>query len=216
MFAPAELFELGTVVLPVLVLGAPVLGVVVALFELIVDGVEVLGVFELGEGSGPFARFVATMLEAIASPGIRRDSKTSGATSGRRRARARRLRSRRDRPSGWNRRSELRSRCRTVRRTLCPVRVRPRNHDGRRCNAFNQPCKIMRPPQCRFRSWCGCEARGRQRPTRWRCQSTRIDGSAKREWRRAGSKSCGNTAGTSRCSDGSRAGCTRCVRRPST
>jgi hypothetical protein len=29
-------------------------------------------------------------------------------------------------------------------------------------------------------------------------------------------KSCGNTAGTSRCSDGSRAGYTRCVRRPST
>jgi hypothetical protein len=123
------------------------------------------GTFEL---AGPLTRPLATILEASASPGINRGSRTSGASRGRLRAVSNRRRSR-DRRRGCSRRSELRRRWRTVRRKLCPGRrVRPRNHDGPRRNAFSHPCSNIGSPgavQLRRARWLGlCQLGDEPRP----------------------------------------------------
>jgi hypothetical protein len=130
------LLELPEVVLPLLEFG-----VLVALVVLLDDELDpAFPPFVLAEGSGgaPLARLTAMIPAAIASPGITLDSSASGAKRGRLGDFKTRRRTRRGRPSGWNRSNELRSRWRTVRRKLCPTRPRPRNQDGRRRNAVNQ------------------------------------------------------------------------------
>jgi hypothetical protein len=130
------LLELAAVVLPLLEFGA--LGALLLLLDDELDPASPPFVLAEGSGEEPLARLTATIPAAIASPGITLDSSASGAKRGRLGDFKTRRRTRRRRPSGWNRSKELRSRWRTVRRKLCPTRPRPRNQDGCRRNAVNQ------------------------------------------------------------------------------